>query len=230
MSVSNYTALTGDVPVSGLADDSTSVTTNPNDAASLENEFISLMVAQIQNQDPLNPADGTEYVSQLAQFSQVESSENMVSLMENNLTIMDNLQVLSTAALVGQDVTIRNNEFTVDGSDDQQVAGEIALSAPSSQVNLIIEDYYGNTQAVTLGAQSAGVVDFELDLADLNLAKGDYSLSVELSNGQNYQPEILLRGQVESLNIPADGGASMVSIRGLGSVPFYDIAQFAGHS
>lgn len=230
MSLSNYTALTGDSPVSGIGDNNTSVNNNPNDAASLENEFISLMVAQIQNQDPLNPADGTEYVSQLAQFSQVESSENMVSLMENNLVAMNNLQVLSTAALVGQDVTIRSNEFTVDGKDEQQIAGEITLTAPSSQVNLIIKDNYGSAQTVALGAQSAGAIDFDLDLAGLNLAKGDYSLSVELSNGQSYQPEILLNGQVESLDIPADGGASTVSIRGLGSVPFYDIAQFAGHS
>lgn len=230
MSVSNYTALTGDVPISGNTDSSTSVSNNANDAASLENEFLSLMVAQIQNQDPLNPADGTEYVSQLAQFSQVESSENMVSLMENNLAVMDDLQVLSTAALVGQDVTIRANEFTVDGTDEQQIAGEVILTAPSSQVNLIIEDNYGNTQNVALGSQSAGAVDFELDVTALNLAEGDYSLSVELSNGQAYQPEILLNGEVESLDIPADGGASMVSIQGLGSVPFYDIAQFSGHS
>ncbi len=230
MAISNYTALTGDSPISGISDNSTSVDNNPNDAASLENEFLSLMVAQIQNQDPLNPADGTEYVSQLAQFSQVESGENMVSLMENNLVAMDNLQVLSTAALVGQDVTIRSNEFTVDGKDEQQIAGEVILTAPSSQVNLVITDNYGSRQTVTLGAQSAGAVDFELDLAGLNLAKGNYYLSVELSNGQNYQPEILLSGQVESLNIPADGGASMVSIQGLGSVPFYDIAQFSGHS
>ena len=69
MSVSNYTALTGDVPISGNTDSSTSVSINGNDAASLENEFLSLMVAKIQNQDPLNPDDGTEYVSQLAQFS-----------------------------------------------------------------------------------------------------------------------------------------------------------------
>ncbi|EDM57244.1 flagellar basal body rod modification protein, partial [Vibrio parahaemolyticus AQ3810] len=59
-----------------------------------------LMVAQIQNQDPLNPLDGTEYVGQLAQFSQVQSTENMSKVMQNSMVLLDNMQVLSTAGLV----------------------------------------------------------------------------------------------------------------------------------
>lgn len=84
MSIASYNALSSDTPVNSGAN-TTSVTGNPQDAnsaTSLENEFISLMVAQIQNQDPLNPLDGTEYVSQLAQFSQVQSTENMASMMQ----------------------------------------------------------------------------------------------------------------------------------------------------
>ncbi len=48
---------------------------NGNDPASLKNEFMSLMIAQIKNQDPTNPLDASEYLGQLAQFSQVESLE-----------------------------------------------------------------------------------------------------------------------------------------------------------
>ncbi|MCV5837740.1 flagellar hook assembly protein FlgD, partial [Escherichia coli] len=71
--------------------------TDKNSASSLQNEFISLMVARIQNQDPLNPLDGTEYVGQLAQFSQVQSTENMSKVMQNSMVLLDNMQVLSTA-------------------------------------------------------------------------------------------------------------------------------------
>ena len=39
--------------------------------------FLNLLVAQLKNQDPLNPADGTQFVTQLAQFSQLEQSLNM---------------------------------------------------------------------------------------------------------------------------------------------------------
>jgi flagellar basal-body rod modification protein FlgD len=44
-----------------------------------EQVFLQLFVSQLKNQDPLNPADGTQFVTQLAQFSQLEQSINMSS-------------------------------------------------------------------------------------------------------------------------------------------------------
>jgi len=226
MSLSLHTSAATNMGAIAPQTESADVVNNLNDSDSMKNEFLTLMVSQIQNQDPLNPTDGTEYVSQLAQFAQVESSENMVSLMQNNALMMDNLQVLATAGLVGKSVLIHGNEFTVDAKEGQSVAGQVELTTPSSQVNLLIEDRYGKKQTVHLGAQAAGPVNFELDLDDLDLAEGDYSISVELSRGQNYAPIMKMAGEVDSINIPTDGGASQVSIRGLGTVPFYDISQF----
>ncbi|ABM05259.1 flagellar basal-body rod modification protein FlgD [Psychromonas ingrahamii 37] len=228
MALSESSVLGADVAITQMASQTKTIDANPNDSSSLKNEFITLMVAQIQNQDPLNPGDGTEYVSQLAQFSQVESAENMVSLMQRNSVMMDNLQVLATASLVGQEVMIRSDKFSVDGEPAQNLSGQVVLTSPSSQVNLLINDQFGQIKKVVLGPQAAGQVDFKLDVEALNLAKGAHSVSVELSNGQEYQPQILLSGKIESINIPATGGASMISLRGLGSVPFYDISQFGG--
>ncbi|PWU01377.1 MAG: hypothetical protein C5B51_22960 [Terriglobia bacterium] len=53
-----------------------------------KNMFLQLLVAQLKNQDPLNPADGTQFLSQLAQFQQMEQSENMgqdISAMRQDL-------------------------------------------------------------------------------------------------------------------------------------------------
>jgi flagellar basal-body rod modification protein FlgD len=44
-----------------------------------KNMFLELLVAQLQNQDPMNPTDGTQFVGQLAQFQQLEQSVNMGS-------------------------------------------------------------------------------------------------------------------------------------------------------
>src|SRR5690606_5928804 len=128
-----------------------------NDSTSLQNEFISLMVAQIQNQDPLNPLDGTEYVGQLAQFSQVQSMENMSSLMQNSMVLLDNMQVLSTAGLVGQTVYVSGNEFEL---TDAPQSGKVELDYASSQVNLVIADEFGQSINLPLGAHPAGHVDF----------------------------------------------------------------------
>ena len=112
-----------------------------NSASSLQNQFLTLMVAQINNQNPLEPQDGTEFVSQLAQFSQVESSENLVKLTQTNQVLLDNLQVLSTSTLVDQNVSVRTDSIQADG--ESVINGSIDLSANSNVVNLVITDSKG---------------------------------------------------------------------------------------
>lgn len=67
----------------------------------LNNQFMKLLVAQIQNQDPLNPMDGTEFVSQMAQLSQVQSTENMAKMLQSNTVQMERVQAMATANMVG---------------------------------------------------------------------------------------------------------------------------------
>ncbi|MBD0786771.1 flagellar hook assembly protein FlgD [Vibrio sp. Y2-5] len=224
MTIASYTALSGDTTGSATMTN-TSVSSNSldaNSATSLENEFISLMVAQIQNQDPLNPMDGTEYVGQLAQFSQVQSMENMSSVLQNNTVLLDNMQVLSTAGLVGQTVYISGNEFELDENPQR---GKVELNHSSSQVNLIVSNQYGETVKVPLGAHPAGEVEFSIDPEALGLTAGKYNVTVQVQDGQP-TPNVLLAGEVEQVRIPASGGSAMVNVAGVGSVPFYQITQF----
>ncbi|OEE70379.1 flagellar basal body rod modification protein [Enterovibrio norvegicus FF-33] len=224
MSIAHYTAMSADAPITARSEDAT-VSSNPldtNSASSLENEFITLMVAQIQNQDPLNPLDGTEYVSQLAQFSQVQSMENMSGTMQNSMVLLDNMQVLSTAGLVGQTVYVSGNEFEL-GEGIQN--GKVELAHASNQVTLVVKDAYGQKTDVPLGAHQAGDVDFSIDPEKLGLKAGEYTVSVNVQDGQA-SPNVLLAGQVEQVRIPSTGGAALVNITGVGSVPFYQITQF----
>ncbi len=215
------------VTVTSATTSATTVTANENSADSLYNQFITLMVAQVQNQDPLNPADGTEYVTQLAQFAQVQSTENMVTLLNNNAIMMDNLQVLTTADLVGQTVSVRTDSLTADG--ETTYSGAIELTSSSNTVTLELTDEQGNVTNIALGAQSAGKVEFEIDTAELGL-EGNYTLSVALDEGQSYTPDITLNGKVEMVSIPSTGGSSVVTINGIGDIPFYEIASFGEKS
>lgn len=223
MSIAQFTALDTETPVAAQTD--TGISTNPQDAnsaTSLQNEFITLMVAQIQNQDPLNPLDGTEYVSQLAQFSQVQSTENMSMLMQNSMVLLDNMQVLSTAGLVGETVYVSSNEFEL-GEGVQ--SGKLELEHGSNQVNLVIKDEFGQSTTVPLGAHGAGDVAFSINPEALGLKPGKYTVEVEVQDGQE-SPNILLAGTVEQVRIPSSGGAALVNVQGVGNVPFYQISQF----
>jgi len=61
---------------SGATNSSSTTTTSSSSGDVNKNMFLQLLVAQLQNQDPLNPTDGTQFVAQLAQFQQLEQSMN----------------------------------------------------------------------------------------------------------------------------------------------------------
>jgi flagellar basal-body rod modification protein FlgD len=70
----NVNGTTASATDNALAQDNTGAAgrANPNDALADRDAFLQLLIAQIKNQDPLNPADGMEFLSQLAQFSELE--------------------------------------------------------------------------------------------------------------------------------------------------------------
>ncbi|WP_318402221.1 flagellar hook assembly protein FlgD [Photobacterium leiognathi] len=223
MTIAQFSALSTDVPA--IESSTSTVAGNPNsanDANGLKNEFINLMVAQIQNQDPLNPLDGTEYVGQLAQFSQVESTENMAKLMQNSMVLLDNMQVLSTAGLVGQTVYVEGCEVELTDAKQQ---GRIELEHASSTVSVVLTDHLGNKKIMPLGSKNKGEVEFTIDPNALGLAKGQYQISVEVAKDIP-QPSVLLAGEVSQVRVPSNGGAALVNVEGIGRVPFYQISQF----
>ena len=191
-------------------------------ASSMDKMFLQLLVAQIQNQDPLNPTDGTEYVNQLAQLSQVQSMEGMSQLMANNMVLMDNIQTLSTSSLVNQDVMVQSNSFESDGSTP--VKGRLTLESASNEVSVIVKDSSGKEVTMRLGKQPQGQVDFDIDPAELGLAPGKYSVAVVTDYG-GADTGIELGGKVNNVRIPLDGSTTVLNIAGIGEVGYNHISQ-----
>lgn len=196
---------------------------NNGSAAGMNGLFMQLLVAQIQNQDPLNPTDGTEYVGQLAQLTQVQSMETMSQLMANNSVLMDNLQTLSTGNLVGQKVMVQSDSFTSDGATT--VNGRLTLEHAAGVVTVIVKDSAGTEQKIELGKQEAGQVDFAIDPEALGLAEGKYTLSVVTDTGEEKVP-VEIGGIVNNVRIPLDGSPTMLNISGLGEIAYNYITQF----
>jgi flagellar basal-body rod modification protein FlgD len=100
--------------------------TNNNQFVS-QNTFLTLLITQLQNQDPLNPQDSSQFVSQLAQFSSLEQMTNMSQSMETNL---ENTVV----GMIGHTVTVADSS-TQSGFAQGVVTGIV---------------YYANGPAVTV--------------------------------------------------------------------------------
>lgn len=200
-----------------------SVSGNGNTAAGMNTLFMQLLVAQIQNQDPLNPTDGTEYVSQLAQLTQVQSMETMSQLMANSSVLMDNLQTLTTGNLVGQHVMVQSDSINSDG--ETVVDGRLTLQHAAGVVTVIVKDSAGVEHKIELGKQDAGQVDFSIDPAEVGLSEGKYTLSVVTDTGEETVP-IEVGGTVTNVRIPLDGSATVLNINGIGDIAYNNITQF----
>ena len=206
---------------------STQAVASNGEAGGLNNLFMQLLVAQIQNQDPLNPTDGTEYVSQLAQLTQVQSMETMSQLMANNAVLMDNLQTLSTGNLVGQHVMVQTD--TVESDGETVLKGRLTLEHPANVVTVIVKDSAGTEHKIELAKQDAGQVDFSLDPKALGLGEGKCTISLVTDSGEERVP-VEVGGTVSSVRIPLDGSATKLNITGLGEVAYNTITQFGGQT
>ncbi|MEQ6329904.1 flagellar hook assembly protein FlgD [Pseudomonas chengduensis] len=200
-------------------DEAVKQSVNVSDATQLENNFLTLMVAQIQNQDPTKPVDSTEFLNQFAAMSQVKSLENMASLSKSNLVLLDNLQTLTAAGLVGQEVKVATEQLEL-GAD--KVKGEINLEHAAGKLALVVIDSNGVKKEIDLGSQAPGRVPFELDPKALGLAPGSYKVEVKSDSGE--YPKVEVAGRVTQVRVSAEG--PVLEVIGVGSVPFYNITEF----
>lgn len=200
-------------------DEAVKQSVNVSDATQLENNFLTLMVAQIQNQDPTKPVDSTEFLNQFAAMSQVKSLENMASLSKSNLVLLDNLQTLTAAGLVGQEVKVATEQLEL-GAD--KVKGEINLEHAAGKLALVVTDSNGVKKEIDLGSQSPGRAPFELDPKALGLAPGSYKVEVKSDSGE--YPKVEVAGRVTQVRVSAEG--PVLEVIGVGSVPFYNITEF----
>lgn len=208
---------------SGQAMSTNNNVANNNSASSMKNMFMQLLVAQIQNQDPLNPTDGTEYVSQLAQLTQVQSMESMSQTLANSAVLMDNLQTLTTGNLVGQHVMVQSNSIESDGKS--VIDGRLTLDHAATVTTVIVKDSAGKEHKIALGKQSAGQVDFTIDPSALGLKEGKYTLSVVTDTGEDSIP-VEVGGKVSNVRIPLDGSPTKLNINGVGEIAYNNITQF----
>ncbi|APG27322.1 hypothetical protein A7E78_05370 [Syntrophotalea acetylenivorans] len=172
-------------------------------------DFLTLLVAQLQNQDPLNPSDPTEFTAQLAQYSSLEQLMSVNENIENLASTSQNQQQLSALGLIGREVVVEQGEFQLGDSD---VTLGYQLDAQADRVELHVQDSRGKSLAVIKPAEmTAGSHFVSWDGTDSNglpIAKGDYTLSVLAldadEEGISNQP--LIKGQVTGVDL--DGSQS----------------------
>lgn len=169
-----------------------------------QSDFLTLLVAQLKYQDPLNPSDPTEFTSQLAQYSQLEQLFNLNDSMDELSTAQNNSERLSALSLMGQDVVVEGSDFTL-GKDSVQIGYKVDGAASSVKLN--IQNEKGKIVA-TLNATDVSEGNHFLtwngkDSSGNTLEAGTYSIVIDAtsSSGKSATVSPLVRSQVTGVDL-----------------------------
>jgi len=149
-SLSSLNAASGAAPVS-----------SSNEMGSAD-RFLKLLVAQMQNQDPLNPLDNAQVTSQLAQINTVNGIEKLNTTMQGVNGQMLQMQMLQGASLVGRDITVEGTQLSRAGENGELGIGGFELVSTADRVQVEVLSPSGRVvDTLELGTQAAGRHGFE---------------------------------------------------------------------
>jgi flagellar basal-body rod modification protein FlgD len=140
---------------SNAAGSAASGTTSTSGTGESSDRFLKLLVAQLKNQDPLNPLDNAQVTSQMAQISTVQGIEKLKGTMG---AMLNQIQVMQAGALTGKEVMIDGNSLTVGGDSPARVGFEVPEGV--SNVNVEVRNAQGAVVATIPQSNTPGMQTF----------------------------------------------------------------------
>lgn len=220
-----------------LLDDVTKVSTNTTSTASKTthktasdldiNDFLTLMSAQLQNQDPLKPLDSTEFVAQLAQFGTVSGVQAMQTSLDTLSTALRSSQMLSGAALVGHEITAAATDAKYAGAG--AISGEVDVPDGSLSVAVNVTDSSGQVVRHLAVDAASGTQTFSWDGksdSGAQLGAGTYHFeAISSTSGSNTSLQTYLNGKVGSVSLGSDGVSLTVNTSELGATDLSTVRE-----
>ncbi len=194
-------------------------------------DFLTLMLAQLQNQDPTNPVDSSTFLTQLSELSEVQGITQLNTSFTALSNSLSSSQALQASSLLGHQALVGSSTATL-ATSGATVTGAIAVPQTSSSVTLNISNSAGVlVQQVNLGAQSTGIANFTWNGTEADGSQapaGQYTLSANVDGvASGTAVSTYVNGTVQSVTMGAGSTGLTLNIAGLGSVPFSDVVQIS---
>ena len=193
-----------------------------------QDDFLTLMTAQLKNQDPMAPMENGEFLSQMAQFGTVNGIEDLQNTFKELASSLYSNQALQASSMVGKSALVPATTGHFDGANS--VEGGVNLPSSVTDLKVTITGVGGNIiKQMDMGIQPSGVTDFVWDGTDSSgntMPEGTYNIVAEATiNGENTSLETLVEGVVESVTLGSGGAGLTFNIKGIGEATFEDIKQ-----
>lgn len=197
---------------------STGLPVTANDAASAD-RFLKLLVAQMQNQDPMNPMDNAEVTSQMAQISTVDGIAQLNKSVQALSGQFTQMQALQGAGLVGHDAIVPGDLLTV---ADGLAQGGFDLSAAADSVKVEILSAAGVViDTIDMGAQSSGLHSFGWPTQTASDSSGLRFRVTALSGATKVAAQPLMRDHIDA--VLTGGDTLTLELARIGSVPYTSV-------
>lgn len=182
-----------------------------------KDDFLEMMIAQLQHQDPLNPLDGTDFTAQLAQFSSLEQLSNMNTQLETLGLYQSSLNNTQSVSLIGKEITARGDAIKVDGA-----SVDLAYNlSETANVTIRIYDEGANlVDTLEPGTQQDGENSVTWDCSGVAAGNYTFEVSAKDANGNAISAYTMLTGKVTGVSF--EEGFPVLSVNGQ-DIPFGNI-------
>lgn len=180
-----------------------------------QQDFLKLMSAQLNNQDPMKPMQDGEFFNQIAQFSAVSGINELQQSFSQVADAMFSSQALQASGMVGRTVMVNSNQIMYD--QGTSASGSVDLPAGTDHLYLSIYDSSGETvNRIDLGSQSGGTVNFVWDGRDSKgneMTSGNYYVRAEANYGkENIALDTYMSRRVDSVSLGSQGAGITLNL------------------
>ncbi len=189
-----------------------------NKAILSKDDFLKLLITQLNYQDPLNPIQSTEFASQLAQFASVEQlyniNSNILKSIDANYATNRSITNALISNLIGKKVAVYGDTLKLE--DGGSVIFGYDLKGDARSVEIKIVDSLGNVvRSFKIGERKAGKYDFVWDGKDSSgrdLPSGNYTIKIEAvdKDGKAVVADTYVMGIVEGVRYKPDGAVVLI--------------------
>ncbi len=202
----------------------------PKEEVSKQDQFMQLLIAQLKNQDPLQPQENGEFLSQLAQFETAAGAEELQQSFDKFSATMQSNSALQASSLVGRNVLAPGGIAQLETGEN--VVGQVDLSSSTTNLTIEIEDASGQlVKTIPMGTQAAGDVKFTWDGTDQDgnyLPPGGYRIRARADVGtETVAQEVLVSAKVDSVSIGQGGQGIKLNLSGLGSIELSAVKEIS---
>lgn len=182
-------------------------------------DFLKMLLAQLQNQDPLSPMDGTQFASQLAQYSSLEQLMNLNTSMDTSINanyyLSQSINNTLAATLIGKEVKLNGSSFQNDGQANTTLGYNLSTSASNVTVKIYNESG-ALVKTIENAPKNSGDNKLIWDFTDNDgnsVPQGKYSFQVEPkdadSNLLSYSTYVL--GKIDGVKFTENGTMLVVN-------------------